>query len=120
MSYSRKHKDEKAEERLSKSEMNSERALDEIFFMREQFKQLQEERKKDIEETAEFIKQIINNGKSEQAKEVNRVLQEIDKVKRELIDKSSIAEVLDLKQKIISQIENKPELKEVQQALNDC
>jgi hypothetical protein len=26
---------------------------------------LQEERKKDIEETAEFIKQIINNGKAE-------------------------------------------------------
>jgi hypothetical protein len=56
MSYNRKHKDEKVDERLGKSEMNSERALDEIFFIRDQFKQLQEERKHDIEETAEFIK----------------------------------------------------------------
>lgn len=63
MSYNRKHKDEKMEERLAKSEMNGERALDELFFIRDQFKQLQEERKKDIEETAEFIKQIINSGK---------------------------------------------------------
>jgi hypothetical protein len=43
--------------------MNSERALDEIFFLRDQLKQLQDERKKDIEETADFIKSIINQGK---------------------------------------------------------
>ena len=36
--------------------MNGERALDEIFFLRDQLKSLQEERKKDIEETADFIK----------------------------------------------------------------
>jgi len=36
--------------------MHSERALDEIFFVRDQFKQLQEERKQDVQETAELIK----------------------------------------------------------------
>lgn len=51
---------------MGKAEMNSERALDEIFFVRDQFKLLQDERKKDVEETAEFIKTIINNGKMEQ------------------------------------------------------
>jgi hypothetical protein len=35
MSYNRKHKDEKYEERLGKTEMNSERALDEIFFIKD-------------------------------------------------------------------------------------
>ena len=36
--------------------MNSDRALDEIFFIRDQIKQMQEERKRDVEETADFIK----------------------------------------------------------------
>jgi hypothetical protein len=74
MTYNRKQKDDKIDERLAKSEMNSERALDEIFFVRDQFKQLQEERKKDVEETAEFIKQIINNGKAEQQKELMKLI----------------------------------------------
>ena len=72
-SYARKHADEKQEERLAKSEMNAERALDELFFIREQLKQLQEERKRDIEETAEFIKQVINNGKQEQQRELQKI-----------------------------------------------
>lgn len=62
-SFARKSKDDKVEERLQKAEMHSERALDEIFFVRDQFKQLQEERKQDVQETAELIKQIVNNGK---------------------------------------------------------
>jgi hypothetical protein len=35
MAMTRKQKDDKFEERLGKSEMNSERALDEIFFIRD-------------------------------------------------------------------------------------
>lgn len=54
--FSRKGREDKAEERLQKAEMHSERALDEIFFVRDQFKQLQEERKQDVQETAELIK----------------------------------------------------------------
>ena len=38
ISYNRKHKDEKVDERLGKAEMNAERALDELFFIRDQFK----------------------------------------------------------------------------------
>lgn len=40
ISYNRKHKDEKVDEKLAKAEMNGERALDELFFIRDQFKQL--------------------------------------------------------------------------------
>jgi len=36
--YQRKSKEDKAEERLAKTEMNAERSLDEIFFMRDQLK----------------------------------------------------------------------------------
>lgn len=53
--------------------MNAERSLDEIFFIRDQFRQLQEERKKDVEETADFIKQIINSGKMEQQKDLQKL-----------------------------------------------
>ena len=45
------------EERLAKTEMNAERSLDEIFYLRDQLKHLSEDRKKDVEETADFIKQ---------------------------------------------------------------
>ena len=41
---------------MAKAEMNAERALDEIFYVRDQMKQISEERKRDVEETAEFIK----------------------------------------------------------------
>jgi hypothetical protein len=100
MSYNRKHKDEKTEERLGKTEMNSERALDEIFFIRDQFKSLQDERKKDVEETAEFIKQIINNGKMEQQKELAKFSNDIERVRRDLVDKCSLTELLEVKSKI--------------------
>jgi hypothetical protein len=45
--------------------MNGERSLDELFFIRDQLKQVQEERKKDVEETADFIKQLINTSKQD-------------------------------------------------------
>lgn len=38
MAYTKKVKDDKIEEKLTKTEMNGERALDEIFFIRDQLK----------------------------------------------------------------------------------
>lgn len=100
--------------------MNGERALDEIFFLRDQLKQVQDERKKDVEETADFIKQIINNGKSEQQKELQNTLSDMERLRRDMTDKCNINELLELKSKIYAQLEGKVELKEVQQALNEC
>lgn len=56
MSLERGSKDQKVQERLEKMELSGERALDEICAYKEQLRQLQEERKRDIEETADFIK----------------------------------------------------------------
>jgi len=100
ISYNRKHKDEKVDERLGKAEMNSERALDELFFIKDQFKTLQEERKRDIEETAEFIKQIINTGKQETSRELQKVAGDLEKCRRDLVDKCSVNELLETKSKI--------------------
>lgn len=51
---------------------------------------------------------------------MQKVQMEVDKVRRDLIDKSSMAELLELKSKIQGDLESKVDLKEVQQALNEC
>jgi hypothetical protein len=49
-----------------------------------------------------------------------RVGSEIEKVRRELVDRCSVQEMLDMKSKLLTEMEAKVDLKEVQQALNDC
>lgn len=49
-------RDNKTSDRLEKAEINGERALDEIYSYKEHLRQLKDERKRDIEETADFIK----------------------------------------------------------------
>ncbi len=81
---------------------------------------MQEERKRDVEETADFIKQIINTGKSEQQKELSKVGGDIERLRRDLADKSAVSEFLDFKSKLYASLEGKVSLKEVQGALNEC
>jgi hypothetical protein len=59
----RKQREEKVDERLNQAEVASERAIEEGRANRDQFKALQDDRKRDVEETAEFIKQIIAASK---------------------------------------------------------
>jgi len=61
--------EKRTDERLAKSEMSVERSLDEVFYLRDQLKHLSEDRKKDVEETADFIKQIIAQAKDDFSKE---------------------------------------------------
>lgn len=61
----RSSRDSTMNDRLQKVELNGQRALDEIFGYNEQIRQLQEERKRDIEETADFIKEVMENNKQE-------------------------------------------------------
>lgn len=49
------HKSLDQDEKLAKAVANSERALDELYYFRETMKTMQEERKKDVEDTADFI-----------------------------------------------------------------
>jgi hypothetical protein len=48
---------------------------------------VQEERKKDVEETADFIKEIINAGKQDTARELSRIAQDVERIRRELQDR---------------------------------
>lgn len=61
LTMDRTSKDQKMTERLEKAELNGDRALDEIYSFKEQMRQLQDDRKRDIEETADFIKQVTDN-----------------------------------------------------------
>ena len=56
LNLERTTKDQKVTERLDKIEFSAERTLDEISSYKEMLRQLQDERKRDIEETADFIK----------------------------------------------------------------
>ena len=55
---------------MQKLETVAERYQDDLYFMKDSFKQLQEERKRDIDETADFIKQVISQGKQETQGEI--------------------------------------------------
>ena len=83
-------------------------------------KTMQEERKKDVEDTADFINQLINNSKNEQQREHRRVLGELEVIRREIGDKAPTLELLETKSNFIGQLEAKVDLKEVQGALNEC
>ena len=120
MSTLRKQRDDKVDERLSRSEKLGENALDEASFLKDQLKQLQDERKRDVEETADFIKQIITAGKQDWQKEVQRANIEIERIRRELAEKAMAAELADTQKKIGAVLDQKVELREVQQALHEC
>ena len=47
-------------------------------------------------------------------------LNDFERLRRELSEKATMAELLELKSKVFTQLEAKVELKEVQSALNDC
>ena len=88
--------------------------------MRDQFKSLQEERKRDIEETADFIKQLISQSKLDSQKEFQKVTVDLDRFRRDLQEKASCNEVAETIARLASVVESKVDLREVQAALNEC
>ena len=84
-------------------------------------KSLQDERKKDVEETADFINQLITQSKEDNLAEINRVTSEIDLVRRDLQDRAVLINDLEqTKSNLVDQLETKVDLNEVQSALNEC
>ena len=63
MSLERNSLNSKGNEKIDKMEMNTDKCLDEIYSFKEQLRLLSEERKRDIEETADFIKQVMEANK---------------------------------------------------------
>lgn len=103
------------DERLTRAESTAERAVEEGRTNRDQFRALQEDRKRDVEETAEFIKQIIAASKQDWQGAVSRVVSEVESIKHEL--HSSVASEV---ARLTVAMDSKVDLREVQQALNDC
>ena len=87
-------KDTKFQERLEKTEINSDRALDEIYQYKEVIRSLQEERKRDIEETADFVKQLMDNFKDELQRDVYQFKDDIEKLKKDMFDRTTVQEML--------------------------
>ena len=73
-----------------------------------------------MEETAEFIKQLINSQKHENQREQTRVQNDIEHLRRDVGEKSSQLELQETKGKIMDKIDTRVELREVQSALNEC
>ena len=101
-------------------EMNTDRALDEIYSFKEQLRLLSEERKRDIEETADFIKQLIDNQKAEWGRDQSLLSRDVETLKKDMVDRCSLKEVISLKQQMGDQLDKKIEQAEVQAVLNDC
>jgi len=97
LSHERSARDAKSVERIEKCELGGERALDEIFSYKEQLRQLQDERKRDIEETADFIKQVMETSKQEFNRDLQGVRTDVDKARNDLADRCSMQEVLSIK-----------------------
>ena len=116
----RKQREEAVEERFSKLDGYIYRSQNDMSHLHESLRGLQEERRRDVEETAEFVKQVIGAGKVEWQKEVGRLTVEMDRVRRESSEKANANEVAEMLAKITTTLESKVDLREVQQALNEC
>jgi hypothetical protein len=120
ISLERSTQTQKGNEKIDKMEMNTDRALDEIYSFKEQLRLLSEERKRDIEETADFIKQLIDNQKAEQNRDLGLINRDVETLKKDMVDRCSLKEVISLKQQLQTQLDKKIETHEVQSVLNDC
>ena len=111
-------------ERQHKNELFYEKLSDEIYKLNDQIKSLLEERRGDIEETTKFIKNVTNTTKKEIQLTIDKHSDELEYMKKALdeltskrIDKKDLTE---LKAKLLSQLDSKVDLIEVQNALNTC
>ena len=85
-----------------------------------QLKSLQEERRRDVEETAEFINQLVTQGKLDQQKDTSRIKDEIERLRQDVSLRVNTNELLETKEVLSGQLDSKVELEEVQSALNEC
>ena len=85
-----------------------------------QLKSLQEERRRDVEETAEFINQLVTQGKLDQQKDTSRIKDEIERLRQDVSLRVNTNDLLETKEALSGQLDSKVELEEVQSALNEC
>ena len=96
------------------------RHSDELHLTKDSFKHLQDERKRDIDETALFIKQLISQTKQEIQAELQKASIDIDRLRRDIGERASCSEVAETIARMATVIEQKVDIREVQTALNEC
>ena len=109
-------------ERIKNVETNATKVETEVQRGRDTVKNLAEDRKSDIEETARYIKQLVGTTKTDIAAEISDVKSEFEKqaqvVDTLVTNKVDKAELSDTRQKISSLLGQKADISEVQHAIN--
>lgn len=100
--------------------MDASRAVDDVNIFKNSLKSLQDDRKRDVEETAEFINQLVTQGKLDQQKETSRIAEELEQIRQEIAERVNGNDLLETKEVLVNQLDAKVDLEEVQGALNEC
>ena len=108
------------EDLTRKATADSHRACDEILLLKEQLRSAQEERRRDVEETAEFINQLVTQSKLDYQKETNHLYEEMEDLRRDVSMRVNSTELMDTKTNFAGMLNNKVDIAEVQNALNEC
>jgi hypothetical protein len=111
-------------DRQAKNESFYDKLSEEIYKLNDQLKTILEERRNDIEETAKFVKNISNATKKEVQGITDRLFSELDEIRKAVEDlitrKVEKKEWAEIKAKLVTELEGKVDLVEVQNALNTC
>ena len=110
------------QEKESGIEVFQDKFNEDIIQLTEHLKALSEERRNDVEETAKFIKNVVNNTKHEIGKDLEKYAEEYETLKGNIEDifakKIDKKDFLEIRAKLVAQIDEKVDLFEVQNAIN--
>lgn len=120
MTQDRSSRDLKLLERLDKIELDYKRQSDELAEVREMQRVTKEERRRENTETADFVKQLIEQTKRDQQTDTAAIRNEVKIRFDQFPSYATVKELNELKDALSTQLEKKIEVKEVQSALNIC
>lgn len=116
--------EEAGDERDRKIEGFYDKLSEEIYRVNDQMTGILEDRRKDMEETGQLVKQMAANLKKETQSQSNKIDEELGNFKKILEEglskKLDKKEFLETKAKILSELDGKVDVAEVQKALNQC
>ena len=114
LTQDRTSRDLKILERLDKIELDDKRQSDELAEVREMQRVAKEERRRENSETAEYVKQLIEQTKRDLQNESTAIRTEVNLRFDQLPSYATAHEVSELKDTLSAQLEKKIEVKEVQ------
>ena len=84
MNLERASRDQRLLERIERAELADERLHDELNQFAEKIKALREERKRDVEETGEFVKEVIDQTRKEHGIDLKGMRDELERIRENL------------------------------------